>query len=124
MTTETWDTGEVGRRIRAIRLRRGWSGRELARRAHVQHTQLQKIEAGESPQLPWPTVQALLSALEISPQAFFTDVAVEDLVWQAQVSARGEGEASQVSPRVHAHTAGHGSQGSRPVSCQRYLVLA
>src|SRR5580658_3643799 len=42
----------IGKRVAAIRKIRGWSGRELARRAQVSYSLLTKVESGAAPASP------------------------------------------------------------------------
>jgi transcriptional regulator with XRE-family HTH domain len=46
------DGGRVGARVAAIRKMRGWTGRELARRAAVSYSLLTKVESGAVPPSP------------------------------------------------------------------------
>ncbi|PRY14683.1 helix-turn-helix domain-containing protein [Kineococcus rhizosphaerae] len=59
---------QVGARVRAHRAARGWSMRELARRAGVSQPFITKLERGD--QLPSiPTLYALATALDVPPSA-------------------------------------------------------
>jgi transcriptional regulator with XRE-family HTH domain len=46
------DADRIGTRVAAIRKERGWTGRELARRAAVSYSLLAKVESGASPASP------------------------------------------------------------------------
>lgn len=43
------DQERIGARIATIRKARGWTGRELARRANVSYSLLAKVESGAAP---------------------------------------------------------------------------
>jgi transcriptional regulator with XRE-family HTH domain len=46
------DQDRIGARVAAMRKTRGWSGRELARRAQVSYSLLTKVESGAAPASP------------------------------------------------------------------------
>ena len=46
------DQDRIGARIAVIRKTRGWTGRDLARRAHVSYSLLAKVESGAAPASP------------------------------------------------------------------------
>src|SRR5260370_8234 len=46
------DQDRVGARIAGVRKTRGWTGRELAGRAHVSYSLLSKVESGAAPASP------------------------------------------------------------------------
>jgi transcriptional regulator with XRE-family HTH domain len=46
------DQDRIGARVAAVRKTRGWSGRELARRAQVSYSLLAKVESGAAPASP------------------------------------------------------------------------
>jgi transcriptional regulator with XRE-family HTH domain len=46
------DQDRIGARVAAIRKLRGWTGRELARRASVSYSLLAKVESGAAPATP------------------------------------------------------------------------
>lgn len=54
----------VGARIAVIRKTRGWTGRELARRAHVSYSLLAKVESGAAPASP-ALIGAVARALRV-----------------------------------------------------------
>lgn len=54
----------VGARVAAIRKTRGWTGRELARRAHVSYSLLAKVESGAVPPSP-ALIGAVARALRV-----------------------------------------------------------
>lgn len=58
------DQDRVGARIAVIRKTRGWTGRELARRAHVSYSLLAKVESGAAPASPAP-IGAVARALRV-----------------------------------------------------------
>lgn len=58
------DQDRVGARIAVIRKTRGWTGRELARRAHVSYSLLAKVESGAAPASP-ALIGAVARALRV-----------------------------------------------------------
>ena len=58
------DQERVGARIAVIRKTRGWTGRELARRAHVSYSLLAKVESGAAPASP-ALIGAVARALRV-----------------------------------------------------------
>lgn len=65
--------GQVGAAVRAHRTARGWSMRELARRAGVSQPFITKLERGD--QLPSiPTLYDLAAALEVTPSALLPTI--------------------------------------------------
>lgn len=58
------DQERVGGRIAVIRKTRGWTGRELARRAHVSYSLLAKVESGAAPASP-ALIGAVARALRV-----------------------------------------------------------
>jgi DNA-binding XRE family transcriptional regulator len=65
--------GQVGAAVRAHRSAKGWSMRELARRAGVSQPFITKLERGD--QLPSiPTLYDLATALEVAPSALLPTI--------------------------------------------------
>lgn len=58
------DQNRVGSRIALIRKTRGWTARELARRAHVSYSLLAKVESGAAPATP-ALIGAVARALRV-----------------------------------------------------------
>jgi transcriptional regulator with XRE-family HTH domain len=58
------DQDRIGARVAAMRKTRGWSGRELARRAQVSYSLLTKVESGAAPASP-SFVGAVARALRV-----------------------------------------------------------
>src|SRR5689334_18369852 len=58
------DEDRIGVRIAVIRKTRGWTGRELARRAHVSYSLLAKVESGAAPASP-ALIGAVARALRV-----------------------------------------------------------
>src|SRR5712691_4154523 len=58
------DQDRVGARIAVIRKTRGWTGRELARRAHVSYSLMAKVESGAAPASP-ALIGAVARALRV-----------------------------------------------------------
>src|SRR6185437_2084763 len=58
------DQERVGTRIATLRKTRGWTGRELARRAHVSYSLLAKVESGAAPASP-ALIGAVARALRV-----------------------------------------------------------
>src|ERR1700735_5376383 len=55
---------QAGARIAVIRKARGWTARELARRAHVSYSLLAKVESGAAPASP-ALIGAVARALRV-----------------------------------------------------------
>ncbi len=60
-----YDNSQLARRIRRARLARGWSLRELGRRAGLRDTTILRIERGETGNPSSFAINALSAALEI-----------------------------------------------------------
>src|SRR5215475_9185740 len=58
------DEDRIGARIAVIRKTRGWTGRELARRAHVSYSLVAKVESGAAPASP-ALIGAVARALRV-----------------------------------------------------------
>ena len=58
------DQDRIGARIAVLRKTRGWTGRELARRAHVSYSLLAKVESGAAPASP-ALIGAVARALRV-----------------------------------------------------------
>src|SRR5450432_744365 len=58
------DQDRAGARIAVIRKTRGWTARELARRAHVSYSLLAKVESGAAPASP-ALIGAVARALRV-----------------------------------------------------------
>jgi transcriptional regulator with XRE-family HTH domain len=58
------DLDRIGARIALLRKTRGWTGRELARRAHVSYSLLAKVESGAAPASP-ALIGAVARALRV-----------------------------------------------------------
>jgi transcriptional regulator with XRE-family HTH domain len=58
------DQGRAGSRMSALRKTRGWTARELARRAHVSYSLLAKVEPGAAPASP-SLIGAVARALQV-----------------------------------------------------------
>lgn len=69
---------QLGRTLRALREERGWSQRELARRAKVTQAYITLIETGERPHTSWEVLLRLARALGVPP-ARLDPERVEDL---------------------------------------------
>lgn len=73
----------LSNRIRELREARGWSGRELARRAGVDAGGLQKVEAGQR-QLTQQWMRTLGEAFGLPPSAVLPDEDVEARLDEAE----------------------------------------
>lgn len=58
------DQERIGARIAVLRKTHGWTGRELARRAHVSYSLLAKVESGAAPASP-ALIGAVARALRV-----------------------------------------------------------
>lgn len=54
-----------GKRVRELRLKRGWAQRELARRAGISKRYLQRIESKQPPDVTLDTIAKISSAFRI-----------------------------------------------------------
>ena len=57
----------IGLRVRELRAAKGWSQRELARRAHVRQATVSHLEGGKVKSLNVEVLEKLATALEVDP---------------------------------------------------------
>ena len=62
------DDGQLGRRVRAVRLRLGWRQADVAARASVGRSTVVRVEHGQIDHMPLGLVRAVLGALEMELQ--------------------------------------------------------
>ncbi len=59
-------TDSIGERIRTARTLRGWSQKELARRASLHHVMLNRLEKGHKAGVQAETIRRLAEALRVT----------------------------------------------------------
>ena len=58
----------LAQRLRVARAYKGWSQRELATKAGLNHVQLSKLERGITKEIQGSTLRRLCEALDVTPQ--------------------------------------------------------
>lgn len=91
---------DVGRRVRELRKRRGWSLTEAADRFGIGRSTLAKLEAGNMS----PTIgllQRIAEGLEVDLTALVSRIAAEPASGRVAITRRGQGEQHRTDAHTH-----------------------
>ena len=84
---------KLGERLKALRADRGWSQRELARRAQVRHALLSELETGKKADTTGAVLTRLAQALGVSIDylvgRYRSEQGTEDLTIRSREHGRG-----------------------------------
>lgn len=102
---DVFDIGELGKRIKALRVDRGWSLRQFGSATNMSHAHLAQIEAGQVPEPSIVKIAAIAAALDILLDKLIADSGSTDPELSGKHNARSKAKVSRVEKRVHAlHT--------------------